>query len=89
MQKDLAHERKKAARVELKNAEMENKLFEQEKSIKNMEKKLDSTGTIEKQLQNLQPANDAKGNCKRCEALYVANGLYVEKINKLKKKLKV
>ena len=31
MQKDLALERKKLAKVELKNAEYENKLFEQEK----------------------------------------------------------
>ena len=50
MQKDLAHERKKSAKVELRNAEYENKIYEQEKNLNKMEKKLDQTGTIEKQL---------------------------------------
>ena len=50
MQKDLAHERKKSAKVELRNAEYEHKIYEQEKNLNKMEKKLDQTGTIEKQL---------------------------------------
>ena len=36
-------------------------------------------------VNNLQPKTGSDGNCKRCEALIFANGLYIEKIKKLKK----
>jgi hypothetical protein len=38
-------------------------------------------------VNNLQPKTGADGNCKRCEALIFANGLYIEKIKKLTKNI--
>jgi len=52
-----------------------------------MEKELEKNKTIEQTLSNLKPVNGQNGNCKRCESLYIINGQYVEKIQKLKKKL--
>ena len=88
-EKELAKERKKAAKIELINAQQENEMFEKRKQIAQMEKELDKNKTIEQTLSNLKPINGQDGNCKRCESLYIINGQYVEKIQKLKRKVEM
>lgn len=50
-----------------------------------MEQELSKNRTMAQVLTNLAPKKGVDGNCKRCEALIIANGQYIEKINKLKR----
>ena len=85
----MAKERAKVATVEMKNAQLSADIADMKKLIKSLEE--ERKDSKEKQdlsfqlVNNLQPKTGSDGNCKRCEALIFANGLYIEKIKKLKR----
>ena len=81
--KELAIERKKLAKIELKNAEQEFKYIELTQKMVQMEDEINKNRSVREQLKNLKIENggkDINGNCKRCEMLLIVNGQYVEKI---------
>jgi len=56
-----------------------------------MKKELEKNRTVKDQLKNLKAENggqDIDGNCKRCEALLIMNGQYVDKIKTIRRKCK-
>ena len=63
------------AKIELKNAQLENELYERDQKINKIQVDLDKNKTMQNTLSNLQAINGTDGNCKRCEALLIANGL--------------
>ena len=88
----LAKERSKVAQTEMKNAQFEAEIHDMKKLVKKLEEeKRESKSKQDLSFQlvnNLQPKTGSDGNCKRCEALIFANGLYIEKIKKLKREAK-
>lgn len=78
-------------KAQLKQNQLNEEIAELKKQIKHLEEK--EKDAIAKQdlsfqlANNLQPKTGSDGNCKRCEALIFANGLYIEKIKKMKRQL--
>ena len=63
-------------------------MYEQTQKVQSLENENSQNKTVQQTLMNLKPKNGMDGNCKRCEALIVVNGTYIQKIKDLKRKVK-